>query len=181
MAPTAEPPTPRPPIVQLKRGHWPFVRWSYAKAYTYNFFSSDVAIDPDWRDAYQIELLNETGAWNHSIRSELVMPQAQALKIAQLVNSTKGSYISSECAFFPRHGVVYFDQKDKPVARLEVCFQCSDIKAWPDFAMSPVKYDNDRLRTAFDAALPRYKAIFKDLGEPVDWKDDPRPSPLAPH
>lgn len=176
----AKPATPRPTLVKPKRGLWPFVGWSYAKAYTYNFFSSDVASDPEWRDGHQIELLTETGAWNRSIRSEQVMAQAQALKIAHLVTSTKGSYMSSECAFFPRHAVVYFDRKDQPVARLEVCFQCDDLKAWPDFEASPGKYSNKRLQRAFDAALSRYKALFKELGEPLDWQDDPRPAPLAP-
>lgn len=35
----------------------------------------------------------------------------------------------SKC-YMPRHGVVYFDENDQPVASISICFECEEIKMW---------------------------------------------------
>ena len=44
----------------------------------------------------------------------------------------------SKCAF-PRHGVVFFNGDNEPVASANICFQCEDILVWPPYFDSPKK------------------------------------------
>ena len=38
----------------------------------------------------------------------------------------------SKCPF-PRHGIVFFDGDNNPVASANICFQCGDILVWPPY------------------------------------------------
>lgn len=165
-----EPTTPRPPLVHPKKGEWPFKPWSYAKAYTYNFFLDT----PNAKPLYA----PDAAQWSPHVRSEHLLNAAQARDVTRLVGMTKGRYITSACPF-PRHGAVLFDADDKPVASVEVCFSCEDVFAWPDFPISQQnKYADKSLRKAFDAALAGHKRLFGDeLREPIDWRQDPQPGP----
>ena len=94
-SPGADPPDPRPDLVLPKSGEWPFVKWSYAKAYTYNFFGA--------RRGVQHRVFKD-GKWNKHIRSVQLISREQVKTVMELVNATKGSYETSKCPF-PRHAV----------------------------------------------------------------------------
>lgn len=145
---------------------WPFKPWSHAKAYTFNF----VEYQPELR--LQLKVLDD-GKWNTLMRSEQPVTEAQAKAVVTLVNSTKGSFESSKCPF-PRHAFVFYDEANKPVGTVDVCFSCEDLFVWPDFPISAeAKYENAKIVKAFPKALLEYKRLFQELGQPVDWKSAP--------
>src|SRR5688572_29171625 len=96
--------------------HWPGVKYSYAKVYLYN-------VNGDLRGNHQI--LKE-GKLDKTVQGEgkkLSDEQASKLEkifasgpaIDELVVGLSGCYI-------PRHAIVYYDEKDKPVASMSICF-----------------------------------------------------------
>jgi hypothetical protein len=190
-----EPPSPRPAPITPAPSEWPFAQWSYAKAYAFNLF-------PATNDV-QLRII-EDGVWSKHVRAETLVDRDRALRVVRLVNSTKGSFENSKCPF-PRHAFVFFDGNDKPVGSVDVCFECDDLFAWPDFQIShDAKYgvyeDIDLEQTGeplgpkgglwaeFRSALTEYRVLFTELGLPFDWQhggahhlDEPRlPRPERP-
>ncbi|MCC7252028.1 hypothetical protein [Hyphomicrobium sp.] len=137
--------------------------WSYVKAYTFNLFPA--------QDAVQLRIL-ENGVWSKHVHSEVLVGHSQALKVVELVNSTRGSFSKYP---FPRHAFVFFNGRDEPIGSVDVCFECDDLFPWPDFTIGDgIKYgiyDEDGRKgefwTEFEAALPAYASIFKELGLPL--------------
>lgn len=158
---------------------WPFERYSHARAYTYNFFASDAAGGPDWQSGKKGRIWSAASGWSPYIRSTTMLGDANAHAVAKIVQSTRGSFETSKCPFMPRHAVVYFNNKDEPIAGVEVCFECGDVSVWPDYPESRrLKLGWDQLEAIHNAALRGYGSIFSaKLGLPLNWKDDPQPPP----
>lgn len=173
-------PTSGPKPKSEKTEEWPFIPWSYAKAYTFNFFPA--------RHGVQLRIF-ENGKWSEFINSEVIIDRERALRVVRLVNSTKGSFETSKCPF-PRHAFVFFDDKNEPVGGVDICFECDDLFAWPDFKISDEeKYgtydaiDIDRpvgdraplgprggLWTEFRSALAEYQKILREVGLRLKWQ-----------
>lgn len=162
MAPaTPAPATPDPATT------WPFAGWKSAKAYTFNFFA--------YGPGYQERVYDPDQGWVPSIRSTHELSLEQALAVQAKVHEAQGSFPMSKCPF-PRHAVVYFDEGDQPVAMVNVCFECGDLFAWPDFEDVEVA---DKSEAAYERAFAHLKALFGDeLGEPISWKEDPGTPPV---
>lgn len=158
---TAAPaPSPRPKLKAVKATSFPFRPWSYAKAYTYNFF----AMQPVPTRVYS----NEHG-WSPHIRSEQVISDAHAKRAAELAAVTRGSIELTKCTF-PRHAIIYFDNEDKPVASLDVCFDCEAVLAWPDYD-KPESFNYERMGQKFEKTLPLWRRLFEhDLKLPIDYR-----------
>ncbi|MGQ0672898.1 MAG: hypothetical protein ACT4N2_08490 [Hyphomicrobium sp.] len=144
---------------------FPFHPWSYAKAYTFNFFEDRPA---------PLRVVDSAGKWSPHIRSEQMISDEQAKQAANLVAATRGSVEMTKCTF-PRHAVVYFDSADRPVAAADICFSCEAVLAWPDYPKSADE-DWEEAAVRLEKALPRWKKLFAvDLGLPIDYKTAPRP------
>lgn len=64
----------------------------------------------------------------------------------------------SKC-FFPRHGLIYFNGKNEPVASISICFECQKIDLFPNEAEeSAAEYDTK-------AALKQLKSFEKIVEE----------------
>lgn len=178
----AAPPTPRPAAIKPKDGRWPLVAWSYAKAFTYNVSARGEA-GADQPEARNVaRLLSPEGVWNDQIRSERLLTRKMGERAADLVNKARGAYVSSKCPFTPRHAVAYFDERDHPVAVVEVCFECGDLVSWPKIKLPKGTFtsegqDSEAYMRDGEAAIEAFKSFFaKDLGEPLKWTNV-RPSP----
>jgi hypothetical protein len=150
-----------------KRGAFPFAPWSYAKAYTYNFF-------PD-RPSQRV-VVTKDGTWSPHIRSEQRIDDRIAQNAAQLTASTQGSIELTKCTF-PRHAIVFFDASDKPVAAANVCFDCEGLLVWPDYP-HPETFDHERAARTFEKkALPDWRQLFATgLGLPIDYRTAAEPA-----
>lgn len=161
-------PSPRPDLKKPKPKSWPFVPWSYAKAYTYNFADSPANI---------LEVVDAKGTWNTRLRSEQLISDAQTVRAAALVGQTQGTFETTKCTV-PRHAVVLFDRNDKPVAAASVCFDCEGILVWPDYDRPEDYYHKpdtyDKALVKFEAALEQWRGLFgTELGLPIDYKTVP--------
>ena len=65
----------------------------------------------------------------------------------------------SKC-FIPRHGLIYFNEKNKPVASLSICFECQKIDAYPNNMEETKKFDSKKALKQLDGL----EKIIKDLG-----------------
>lgn len=157
------PPEPRPELKSQTKGTWPFHSWSYAKAYTYNFFDDSPV---------QSMVLTDDGTWSSHIRSAQLIEETDAATAAKLVTAMHGTFETSKCTF-PRHAIVYFDKADKPVAALNVCFECEGLLVWPGYEQPETYEDGDyeRLEKQFMTSLTDWKDLFgRKLGLPVGYK-----------
>ncbi len=162
------PPEPRPADKVPQKGTWPFAPWSYAKAYTFNFFHMRDAPRP-----IRMTVVGGNGEFSPHIRSEHLISVDDALSAANLVAETNGSFVTAKCNF-PRHAVVLFDKNDKPVASANVCFECDGAIMWPDYK----KDDDEELSedewearmNQYEAAIAKWKTLFgAKLGLPIDY------------
>lgn len=107
-----------------KSFHFPGVTYSYAKIYYFNL--DELKTPPE---SY---IYTEEDGYAKSITGEgKVSSKALTSNIEKLFLYHKNGLLNglSKC-FTPRHGIIYFDKEDIPVASLSVCFECQGIKMW---------------------------------------------------
>lgn len=166
-----------PPAPVTRTGKvWPFHAWTRAEAIAFNEFPI--------RPGVQTVAYGPLG-WARDLGARKALTPPQAKTAVDLVVATEGSVDVSKCPF-PRHAVVLFD-RELPVASINVCFECGDIRVWPSFAPEP---DWDKLsakeRAAlekryarqqkfYESAFPKWQAFFRDEGFVVDKKYGPEP------
>ena len=102
---------------------WPLEDWSYAKAYTFNF----VPYGPG-----NNSFVYRDGTWNEKIEHTVDITKDEADNALELIHHTAGDIESSGC-IFPRHGIVYFNEADEPIASINYCFSCEGILLWPHY------------------------------------------------
>jgi ribosomal protein S27E len=145
---------------------WPFAAWASARAYTYNFVRMN-------RDDQMTVYKGATR--NPKVRSEHHISRTQATAVLERVRELKGTFMVSKCPF-PRHAVVYFSPGGEPVGEIDVCFECGDVIAVPDYPIPfEERYRTDP-KTGEPAAWPAYERLvdtverlFSNLNEPIDW------------
>jgi hypothetical protein len=160
-------------IVKHAPMSWPFQKWSSAKAYTFNFFTIKRGVP--------LYVYTNHDGWSPHIRSEMEISIEQSARAAFWVNETKGSIDASKCPF-PRHAVVFFDAKGKPIASVNICFECGDILVWPpyykDIRDCNAKYDEidpqteePKILKVYDRVYPLWMDFFQnELRMPIDWQ-----------
>jgi hypothetical protein len=119
--------------------------------------------------------------WSPNIVEKKPLTKAQADRAAALVEATEGGVDVSKCPF-PRHAVVLLEG-ELPVASINVCFECGDIRIWPPWSEEP-SWDEltEKQRAALEAranrqmklyekTFPKWEAFFRDdAGVPLAWK-----------
>ncbi|MAA80158.1 MAG: hypothetical protein CL916_12970 [Deltaproteobacteria bacterium] len=106
------------------RKSWPPSPWKTAKAYAFN--------QQEFGPRAQLYAYKE-GVWSTNITQEKELTTQQAHDALELTHRLGGTLRVSKCAF-PRHAVVFFNEQEKPVASINICFQCGDILVWPPYS-----------------------------------------------
>ncbi|MEC7985679.1 MAG: hypothetical protein VX278_10985 [Myxococcota bacterium] len=163
---TAEisPPKQESKLDPQQQQEWPPVAWTHAKAYTYNFTS--------YGPGKKLRVWDEYG-WADNIEQTFTLTQASADAALELIHQTQGDVQASKCPF-PRHAVVYFNQKEEPVASINVCFSCTDILIYPPYFPSPEesfkRYETQSeeggplLFEIHERVLTKWESFFTDIG-----------------
>lgn len=150
-----------------KTSTWPNVKYSYALVYLYN-------IDGNLNGKHQII---KDGKLDNTVQGEgkkLTNEQLNKLDeifssgaaIDELVNGLSGCYI-------PRHAIVYYDEKDKPVASMSICFECEGIRFYsPSYPRNHYASTPALVKKA-EEKLNEIKEIVKSLGFKTDYKVAP--------
>lgn len=159
-----------PPAVERSGKVWPFHAWNGAVAVTYNHMRI--------RPGIQLLAYDERG-WSPNVVEQRLLSKEKADEAVNLVAATEGGVDVSKCPF-PRHAVVLL-HGDVPVASINVCFECGDIKLWPAWGPEPdwekltaKEMKALELRAAkqmklYDKAWPKWKAFFRDeVGFPLE-------------
>ncbi len=55
----------------------------------------------------------------------------QVHRLLSAVTGEHPSHLHARC-FYPHHGFVFYDAAMKPVAWIEVCFECGNTESWPE-------------------------------------------------
>ena len=121
--PKLEPLSISRPLPKSLQQDWPPQKWSHAKAYTFNF----VPFGPG-----QKSYIYRADTWNGKIQKTYPITEEQAEYAVHLIHQTAGNVETSKCTF-PRHGIVYFDENDTPIASINYCFSCGGVLVWPPY------------------------------------------------
>jgi hypothetical protein len=155
------------PLVPAKT--WPFVEWDRAVAATYNLHVAG--------PSGSILAYSEKQGLSAAIKNARDISAEQAGKALALLEKTHGEMMVSRCAY-PRHAVILY-AGDRPVASINVCFECGDILIDPPYDRDPAAEQRKRemmgkLMKVYDRTFPQWKSFFEtDLGLASDWKKLP--------
>lgn len=147
-----------------KTSTWPNVKYSYAKVYLYN-------IDGQLMGKHQIlkeGKLDKTVQGDGKKLSEQQLDKLDRIfssgaAIDELVNGLSGCYI-------PRHAIVYYDEKDQPVASMSICFECEGIRFYsPDYPRNHYASTPTLVKKA-EEKLNEIKTIVESIGFKTDFK-----------
>jgi hypothetical protein len=138
---------------------WPAVKYRYAKAYLYNLDGSLAGNHKIIKDGALDTTVTDTGKFLHKEHLD-VLKKLFTENLYILSNGLSNCYI-------PHHAIVYYDDKNKPIASLSVCFMCQAVRFYyPVRKDKPLKLNQYTEKSAI-AQLERIKQIFLELGYPV--------------
>jgi hypothetical protein len=73
----------------------------------------------------------------------------------------------SSC-YLPRHGIIYFDSSNKPVASISICFECDRISIWQEGLNYEPQVNEKRFNTKkAEDQIARLEDIIRNAGVPV--------------
>jgi hypothetical protein len=131
--------------------NWPPTDYSEVRAYIYNLEGRHGGIV-------------KNGALNKTIENKkgILLSQSQVAKVSQFLKGPlKPDPLQNiaECIMEPRHALVFFDSNRKPVAFIDVCFECWGFTTSAKLSDGiPDPIDLDGLRTFFiDLKLPVFQ------------------------
>jgi hypothetical protein len=144
--------------------NWPGIKYSYAKVYLYN-------VDGNLRGNHQIlkegkldkTIQGEGKKLTHEQTSKLDKIFASGPAIDELVNGLSGCYI-------PRHAIVYYNEKDEPVASMSICFECEGIRFYSPSYPRNAYASTEKLVKKAQEKLKEIKAIVESIGMKTDFK-----------
>jgi hypothetical protein len=111
--------------ISAKSFLFPDVKYSYAKVYYFNVLDSEKSRLPSY-----IYTQSE-GYAEGSVLSDLLLSKESISEISKVLSKgVDGLLIGLSGCFIPRHGIVYFDEKDIPVASISICFECGGVRLW---------------------------------------------------
>ena len=99
---------------------------SYAHAKLYYFNIQEIRTRPD------DYIYSEESGFANSIVFEVEMRNSEIPEhISRMLQKDKDGLLNglSSC-FIPRHGVVYFNKENEPIASISICFECEAIRLW---------------------------------------------------
>ena len=127
---------------------WPDVEFHEVRGYSFNFASSPI-----------VRLFDKEGRLDPSVREKdgVALDSAQIERLLKVVRNREKVNGVSGCAFMPRHAFVFYDAAKKPVAQLEICFECGQFVAQPN-----ARLDGTTI------AFGELSRIYKELKIPAD-------------
>ena len=155
---------------------WPFQAWDRAEALTFNEFGR--------RRGVPLRVYQEDG-WSEHIGKRKPIDHELTTEAMALVRATEGGLEVSKCPF-PRHAVVLY-LGDRPVASINVCFECGDILLWPRWRTEPDWEGMDDAQWAahqrqmearmavYERVFPKWQSFFRDrVGFPLTGFRNPQ-------
>lgn len=81
-------------------------------------------------------------------------------------------YGLSKC-YFPRHGIIYFDENNEPVCSFSICIECHKLGFWSKNDMPPFEDDYEKFNyKKAEGQMEMFEALFKKYKIPVFDQND---------
>lgn len=140
---------------------FPNVEFSYAKLYFFNL-KLDKPSGMDFA-------IYDKGVYAASkLGTGLILSKSFLDKVENtLKNGVEELVMGLGKCYMPRHGIIYYDENNMPVASLSVCFECDRISLW---SKTPLRVKQDVANFDFDKAekqIAELQKIFRDEKIPV--------------
>lgn len=142
--------------INAKSFHFPDMEYAYVKIYYFNL--EEITSRPD------DYIYTDESGFAKSIEGEgVISSKALPANIEKLFLYKKDGLLNglSGC-YIPRHGVVYFNDKDEPIASLSICFECEAIRMWTK-EKGKIKSSNPKA-TEGESQLEALKMFLKKEG-----------------
>jgi hypothetical protein len=141
---------------------FPNVPFIYAKIFEFN---------QDFEETHQLDqaIYNGTEFAKSKKGEGILLKESFHTALAKIVSKGVDELIYglSSC-YIPRHGIVYYNQSDQPVASLSICFECERIGIW---SIKPIsfkqKMKNIKTEKPQDQ-LNQLKTLVNGVGLKVD-------------
>ncbi len=119
---------------------FPQSKYVYAKVYLFNVVGEDFEGVPDF------DIYSERGYARSKIGDgfDLKREITDELSSVLLSGADELMHGLSGC-YIPRHGIIYFDSLNRPVASMSICFECQRIALWEGQAIKPKDLDAKHL------------------------------------
>jgi hypothetical protein len=152
-----------PAFSQKKKLAWPNVEYTYVKAYTFNFQSPKNGVDHG--------ILSRDGKMAKSVVGEpykITNEKAQQIieTVTENADNTKMLIVGLSKCFLPRHAVVFYNG-DKPVAYIDMCFECQAIRLFPrvEIDYDKMKYSEKKEKAALKM-MSKLQLFVESVGMP---------------
>jgi hypothetical protein len=107
-----------------KKHAFPGVEYHYVKLYLYNTNSE--------AKRYDQQIMRDGRYAASKVGSGIAVPNELVQELNETIGSGTPELLEglSKC-FIPRHGFVYYDSEDRPVASVSICFECEGLRFFP--------------------------------------------------
>lgn len=129
---------------------FPNVPYSYAKVYYFNLFLGKPH-HMDFR-VYKDGVYAASKLGNGHVLSEKFHEKLQTA----LARGADELIMGLSKCFMPRHGIIYYDENDHPVASLSICFECEKISVW---SKEPYRFTDDYNKFDYKKAEKQMKIM----------------------
>jgi len=149
------------------KGSFPGVDYSYVKVYLFNVES----LEKERPDSY----IYRDGAYAKTKVGEgVLVSESKVNALNKIMSGDINTLLIglSKC-FIPRHGFVYYNEKDEPVASVSVCFECEAVRVWsqkglrnkPNYDKISVAKAEKQIIHIKDNIIEGLLPVFKELGK----------------
>jgi len=156
-------------ISQLSFGKQPFpnVEYSYVKVFLFN-------LETNFKERPDSYIYKDAVFAKTKAGEGVVLDKKKVNSLNKMLSGDVNTLLIglSKC-FIPRHGFVYYNDKDEPVASVSVCFECEAIRLWSKNDLR-IKTDYDKMSVSkaekqilfikdniLDGVLPVFKETHK--------------------
>jgi len=111
--------------ISAKTFLFPDVKFSYAKVYYFNVVDSEKSRPASY-------IYNQSDGFAQNAKAAQIVFSLESIdKVSKVLSKgVDGLLLGLSGCFIPRHGIVYYDEKDVPVASISICFECGGLRLW---------------------------------------------------
>ena len=147
----------------------PFENIRFSKAVLYQFKRNESMFKDNSKELIPME-------------DEKVLSSSQAQEIIEIMGDTSTYGQGVAACFIPRHGVIFYDLKNKPIAHITICMACNRMKSSPFINVS-LYHHQIRTINGEKVVIPaegfsklgrqKLVAFFKKCGLKYDYQKSP--------
>ncbi|MEX1003181.1 MAG: hypothetical protein WDZ35_13770 [Crocinitomicaceae bacterium] len=145
---------------------WPNVPYDHARLFLFNI-DSDKQNRPDFH-IYSDSIYATSKLGTGEKLSEKFLGKIHS-KIARYGEAMQMGL--SKC-YIPRHGIIYYNAKGRPLASLSICFECGKISMWSEKKIPDINHQSNHDWDKVEQQFESLQKEFKNYGIAVYEKEE---------